>query len=113
MSVNRENVTWKSNKTGKWYRGFFDYFQTGEDYEWDVEYDFDSFNWAAGPFDTYERADNSWDGANPGGRSQDEDDPRCDRYDELFREHQERVKKSEAEYRKNYGTSAPRYSYRF
>jgi hypothetical protein len=66
MSCNRENVTWKS-RDGTWNRGFYDFYQTGEDYEWDVEYDNDRFNWVSLGHATEEEANLSWDGANPGG----------------------------------------------
>lgn len=71
MSVNRENVTWQS-KDGKWNRGFFDFYNVNEsdpdwDYEWDVEYDFNAFNWVSTGHATEEAADRSWRGANPGG----------------------------------------------
>jgi len=64
MSLNRENVTWQS-KDGKWNRGFFAFYTTGEDFEWDVEYH-DYFNWVSLGHATEEQAHDSWDGANPG-----------------------------------------------
>ena len=64
MSLNRNNVTWQS-QDGKWNRGFYAYYQTGEDFEWDVEY-IDEFNWVSLGHSTLEKADESWKGANPG-----------------------------------------------
>lgn len=66
MSCNRENVTWKS-RDGTWNRGFFDFYQTGEDHEWDVEYDYDQFHWISLGHATKQNAKDAWDGANPGG----------------------------------------------
>lgn len=72
MSVNRENVIWKS-RDGTWNRGFFDFHNTGDpgdpdwDFEWDVEYDLDRFNWASTGWATENQAYQSWQGANPGG----------------------------------------------
>lgn len=65
MSVNRENVTWQS-KDGKWNRGFYAFHQTGEDFEWDVEYE-SYFNWVSLGHSSKEKADKAWNGANPGG----------------------------------------------
>lgn len=66
MSCNRENVIWKS-RNGTWNRGFFDFYQTGDDHEWDVEYDHGRFNWVSLGHATEKAADLSWDGTNPGG----------------------------------------------
>ena len=66
MSCNRENVTWKS-RDGTWNRGFYDFYQTGEDYEWDVEYDNDKFHWVSLGHSTEQEANLAWDGSNPGG----------------------------------------------
>lgn len=44
MSVNRENAIWKSPVTGEWKMGLYSYEVTGEDYEWDVEYDYSRFS---------------------------------------------------------------------
>lgn len=65
MSCNRENIVWQ-NKDGKWSIGFYDFITTGPDYEWDVEYDFDTFNWGSSGHSTAEAAMNAWDGSNPG-----------------------------------------------
>lgn len=43
MSVNRENAIWKS-PNGEWKMGLYSYEVTGEDYEWDVDYDYSSFS---------------------------------------------------------------------
>lgn len=72
MSVNRENVVWQS-EDGTWSRGFYDFYDTkdyddeGYDYEWDVDYEYDSFRWVSCGHATKEQARASWDGANPGG----------------------------------------------
>lgn len=73
MSVDRANMIWKSPDDGLWRRGFYSYYTVGDpasedfDPEWDVEYDYDSFWWTSGPFNTVEQADRSWNGPNPGG----------------------------------------------
>lgn len=72
MSVNRENVVWQS-EDGTWSRGFYDYYDTKShddedyDFEWDVDYHYDSFRWVSAGHSTEEQARRSWDGANPGG----------------------------------------------
>lgn len=69
MSFNRENVTWQS-KDGTWNLGFFTVTWTGNgDPEWDVEYDFDTFEWVSKGHPTMDAATQSWDGCNPGGSS--------------------------------------------
>ncbi len=70
MSVNRENVIWKS-RDGTWNRGFYDYYDVDTDkddwdYEWDVEYDYSSFNWVSTGQATEQEANDAWRGANPG-----------------------------------------------
>lgn len=75
MSFNRENVTWQS-KNGSWNRGFYTVIEHGrfnfeddeDDYspEWDVDYDYDSFEWVSTGHTTEDDAHRSWDGANPG-----------------------------------------------
>lgn len=70
MSVHRENVTWKS-RDGTWNRGFYDYYSVNRDsedwdYEWDVEYNYDTFNWVSTGHATEEAANDAWRGANPG-----------------------------------------------
>ena len=46
MSFHRENVIWES-ADGTWSRGFFRVRWTGDDPEWDVEYDYGSFEWVS------------------------------------------------------------------
>jgi hypothetical protein len=83
MSLNRENVIWKS-KNGTWNIGFFDYFRTGDDHEWDVEYDFNSFNWCSTGHNTEREAHSAWKGANPGGTTiYREPSAETDQYDEM------------------------------
>lgn len=73
MSFNRENVIWQS-RDGSWNRGFYTVHSSaggGDDEyydpEWDVEYDYGSFEWVSTGHLTQEKAWDSWDGANPGG----------------------------------------------
>ena len=66
MSVNRENVIWPS-ADGSWNRGFYECHQTGEDFEWDVEYDYGHFSWCSTGHATEQEAGNARPGANPGG----------------------------------------------
>ena len=72
MSYHRENVIWQS-ADGTWGRGFFETYATkdwgDDDYddEWDVDYNYDSFNWVSVGHPTEEAARAAWDGANPGG----------------------------------------------
>ena len=66
MSFYRENVTWQS-ENGSWSRGFFSNFQVGDDPEWDVEYDFNRFEWVSTGHPSEYDADSSWPGPNPGG----------------------------------------------
>lgn len=72
MSTNRENVIWQS-ADGTWSRGFYDYYDTKSyddedyDYEWDVEYNYDTFTWVSAGHSTMEQARAAWKGANPGG----------------------------------------------
>ena len=72
MSLNRENVIWKS-RNGTWSIGFFHCYSVGDtsdpdyDPEWDVEYDYDTFDWASTGHPTEDAAYKAWDGANPGG----------------------------------------------
>lgn len=87
MSVHRENITWKS-RNGTWNRGFYDftYNDHDEDFdpEWDVEYDYDRFNWVSTGHATQEAADRAWNGANPGsGNVIDEPSAETDRLDAM------------------------------
>lgn len=72
MSFNRENVIWQS-ADGTWGRGFYESSSTGsyddEEYdpEWDVDYDYDRFEWVSVGHSTEQAARASWDGENPGG----------------------------------------------
>lgn len=72
MSFNRENIAWQS-KDGKWSLGFYECWPINDDDddhdpEWDVEYG-DQFEWVSTGHATEEAAQNSWNGANPGGGS--------------------------------------------
>jgi hypothetical protein len=76
VSKNRENVVWQS-ENGLWSIGFYTVLHPGnawedDDYddEWDVDYDFDSFEWGNSGFSTVEAAMRSWNGPNPGGTTQ-------------------------------------------
>lgn len=67
MSFNRENVCWQS-RNGKWTLAFYECFENPdcEDPEWDVSYG-DGFEWVSAGHASFEAAENSWHGANPGG----------------------------------------------
>lgn len=84
MSFHRENVIWKS-RNGKWSMGVFDCYQTGEDPEWDVEYDFGTFSWASTGHASEEAAYQAWrddGGSNTGGGEvQHEPSEETDRWD--------------------------------
>lgn len=88
MSFHRENIIWQS-KNGTWNRGFFTvaWVDYDGDPEWDVEYDFDSFEWVSTGHPSEEAAHRSWNGANPGGYDyrpyEAETAKGCDRYDEM------------------------------
>ena len=104
MSCNRENVIWKS-RNGSWNRGYFDYYQTGEDYEWDVEYNHDRFNWVATGLASKEEANLAQPGANPGGYElQDTPNADTDRYDQMAADYQTAM----AAERKRWGNTYPR-----
>ena len=101
MSFNRENVVWES-KDGRWNRGFYEVVWTDPDGdpEWDVEYGSD-FEWVSTGHMTEERAERSWDGANPGGHyvvRYAGNEAECDGYDEKAR----RCKAEQAEREKQY-----------
>lgn len=68
MSFNRENITWQSpDKT--WNLGFYRVAWTDfeGDPEWDVEYDYSTFEWVTTGHSSEESARKAWHGANPGG----------------------------------------------
>ena len=97
MSTNRENVIWKS-RDGTWNRGFYDFYQTGEDYEWDVEYDHSSFMWASTGHATKEQANAAWTGSNPGGCwNFDTPNEETDRLDAMAAAYLEEERKLKAE----------------
>jgi hypothetical protein len=88
MSFNRENVIWES-EDGSWNRGFFYVRWTGDDPEWDVEYDFDAFEWVSTGHPDERAAHASWQGANPGGGyvvSYEGNEDECAQYDEMAQE---------------------------
>lgn len=68
MSFNRENVIWQS-KDGTWSRGFYTVAWVDDegDPEWDVEYDYGSFEWVSTGHPDVQAAHQAWNGANPGG----------------------------------------------
>lgn len=73
MSFHRENVIWQSPEDKLWRRGFFtthECWSGGDDEdfdpEWDVEYDFGSFEWTSPACSTKDEAYRSWKGSNPG-----------------------------------------------
>lgn len=72
MSFNRENVLWQS-ADGTWSRGFYvchvrNYGEDEEDIdpEWDVDYDYDRFNWVSVGHTSEQAAEDSWSGGNCG-----------------------------------------------
>lgn len=72
MSFNRDNVTWQS-PDGTWNLGFYTVHEgmvygDDEDYdpEWDVDYDYESFEWVTTGHATENAARAAWKGANPG-----------------------------------------------
>lgn len=72
MSFNRENVVWQS-QDGTWNLGFYRVlerfgYSDDEDYdpEWDVDYDYENFDWLSTGHPSLDAARNSWGGANPG-----------------------------------------------
>lgn len=74
MSLNRENVIWQS-KDQTWNRGFYTCNPMGSfdedfDHEWDVEYDYSSFEWVSTGHPTLASAEKSWDGPNPDGNDE-------------------------------------------
>ena len=92
MSFNRDNVIWQSGD-GTWGRGFYTVLWTGDDPEWDVEYDYGSFEWASVGHDSEDAAHDSWRGANPGGCTcypYDGNEEYCDEFDEMAREFESR-----------------------
>lgn len=66
MSFNRENAIWKTADRAGWRCGFYRAHVWGEDDEWDVNYDYDHFEWVSPLCGSQESARLSWDGANPG-----------------------------------------------
>ena len=71
MSFNREGVLWQT-EDGTYRYGLFTVTWEGSeadgyDPEWDVEYDYDSFEWVGAPKATEQAARDTWRGANPGG----------------------------------------------
>ncbi len=71
MSFNRDNVAWQS-PNGTWNLGFYTvhegYGYGDDDYdpEWDVDYDYGSFEWVSTGHPNLDAAWASWNGANPG-----------------------------------------------
>ena len=85
MSWNRDNVIWQS-ADGSWNRGFYKVVWTGDDPEWDVEYDYDQFEWVSTGHASEEDADDSWNGSNPGMSTiveYDGNEDDCDKYDKM------------------------------
>ena len=96
MSFYREVVVWKS-RHGGWYIALFDSYSTGPDPEWDVEYNFNDFEWASGPHPSQDDAWSAWPYANPGGYSlYEEPGEKTDRYDQIFETFQARVQARKA-----------------
>ncbi|KQO98820.1 hypothetical protein [Leifsonia sp. Leaf264] len=74
MSFNRENVIWQS-PDGTWNRGFYTanthdaYDDEDYDPEWDVDYEWSSFQWVSTGHPSQEAAHDAWRGSNPGGHN--------------------------------------------
>lgn len=65
MGLNREHVIWQSENR-LWNIGFYAHEVIGPDYEWDVRYDYEEFDWVSTGHSTMAHAEKSWNGANPG-----------------------------------------------
>lgn len=95
MSFNRENVTWLSPEDGLWRRGFFTVQERSDswdedfyyDPEWDVDYDYSSFQWVSRGCRTADEANASWRGANPGSATIVDDPAECREYDHMAKMH--------------------------
>lgn len=62
----------------------FESYITGDDPEWDVDYNFDAFEWASVGHPTAQAARSAWHGANPGGGMEyDTPSKETDRYDAM------------------------------
>lgn len=92
MSFNRENVVWQS-ANGTWNIGFYTVHESfwsydDDDYdpEWDVNYDYDSFEWASTGHASKEDAYRAWKGANPGAFSVELDAERITALDAMLKE---------------------------
>jgi hypothetical protein len=84
VSFHRENITWQS-QNGAWNFAFYDGFVTGDDPEWDVEYDFNAFSWVTTGWPSQKAAQRAWKGANPGGGNllEDPSSPKSAELDEM------------------------------
>jgi len=86
MSFNRENIIWQS-PDGTWNRGFFAVSwvdpSPDADPEWDVEYDYDDFEWLATGLGSEDAAWKSWKGANPGGYNLADQPQQVDRLEKI------------------------------
>lgn len=71
MSFCRDGVTFPSGDGFRY--GMFDTWQTGDDPEWDVEVDWGTFQWVSDVHPTASEAYCSYDGANPGGYTEDDE----------------------------------------
>lgn len=85
MSLNRENRVWQS-ENGTWNIGFFPFYQTGDDPEWDVEYDFSRFDYVSTGHRTEVQASRSHPYPNPGGgwvSAFDQEPEECKKFDHM------------------------------
>lgn len=90
MSRHHENVIWQS-ADGTWSRGFFErtsgFISRDGDDEWDVEYDYDHFQWVSAGHPTAADAAAAWDGPNPGGSTEytytDQTAEEIDQFDDM------------------------------
>ena len=89
VSISRDVSTSEQSQARDFNPGQLTVLWTGDDPEWDVEYDYDSFEWASIGHSSEEIAHSSWKGANPGGYwslAYNDNIEECEKYDEMARE---------------------------
>ena len=102
MSFHRENIIWKSSND-TWSMGVFDCYQTGDDPELDVEYDFNTFSWASTDHKSEEAAYQAWrddGGSNTGGGEVCETpDSRTQQWDAMALAYQNKMNENRGKHR--------------